>query len=260
MCLIVFAWKAHPDYPLILVANRDELHARPTKDMHWWPDVPGVLAGRDLQASGSWLAITKSGRFATVTNYREAARRRTAPHSRGDFVRDFAAGAERPMPFVQQLEGGQYAGCSLLASDGDELVYWSNRGDQPRQLDPGIYGLSNASLDTPWPKLVRTRDRLAAVVAENNPSLTTLFRIVADKKPVPATEVIADELPFELARALSAPFIVTPEYGTRCSTALLIGANGLIEVGERRFNSAGERNGDSLFSFSIDRSTVAGSP
>ena len=260
MCLVVFAWKAHPDYPLILVANRDELHARPTKDMHWWPDEPGVLAGRDLQAGGSWLAVTRNGRFATVTNYREAARRRTAPRSRGDFVREFASGTKRPTPFVQQLDGRQYAGCSLLAGDGDELVYWSNRGDEPRPLDPGIYGLSNASLDTPWPKLVRTRSKLAAVVAENNLSMTSLFRLVADKKPVPATEVIANELPFELARALSAPFIVTTEYGTRCSTALLIGANGLIEVGERRFNSSGEPNGDSLFRFSIEDNAVARSP
>ena len=256
MCLIVFAWKLHPDYPLILAGNRDELYARPTKDMHWWPDAPSLLAGRDLQAGGSWLAVSKGGRFAAVTNYRENWQRKTALRSRGEFVRDYAGGDEHPLAFVQGIDGGQYAGCSVLASDGADMVYWSNRGDEATLLESGIYGLSNASLDTPWPKLVRCRARLASTISENDISVTSLFRILADKTPVPASEVVADEFPFELARALSAPFIVTPEYGTRCSTALLIGADGLVEVGERRFDCLGNATGDSLLHFSIDSTAI----
>lgn len=251
MCLVLFAWKSHPDFSLLVAANRDELHARPAREMHWWPDAPALLAGRDLQAGGSWLAIAKNGRFATVTNYRETRGRTSAPRSRGELVRNFVEGSEDPLTFATGLDGRQYGGFNLLASDNDKLVYWSNRGDEPRILRSGVYGLSNASLDTPWPKLLRCRDRLNEIIVNNDLSLTSLSRIIADKEPAAASQIETGELSFDVARALSAPFIVTPEYGTRCSTSLLIGNNGHVEISERRFDPAGNSTGDSLFRFSV---------
>jgi uncharacterized protein with NRDE domain len=251
MCLVLFAWKAHPDYRLLLAANRDELHARPTREMHWWPDAPALLAGRDLQAGGSWFAIAKNGRFAIVTNYRETRGRSSAKRSRGELVRNFVEGSEDPLTFGADLDGHQYGGFSLLAGDNDELVYWSNRGDEPRVLPAGVYGLSNASLDTPWPKLLRCREKLNDAIVKNDLSLTSLSRILADKEPAPASQIETGGLSFDVARALSAPFIVTPEYGTRCSTSLLIGNNGHVEVSERRFDPAGNPSGDSVFRFSV---------
>ncbi len=224
--------------------------------MHWWPDQPSILAGRDLQAGGSWLAIAKSGRFATVTNYRENRGRSSAPRSRGEFVRDFVISDKRPLAFSEQMDGDHYAGFSLLAAAGDELVYCSNRGGKPRILDPGVYGLSNASLDTPWPKLLRCREKLVDGVMMNNITLTSLLRIVADKKTAPVSDIVDCDLPFNVARTLSAPFIVTPEYGTRCSTALLVGNNGLVEISEHRFDNTGKAVGDSSFRYRIDAASV----
>jgi uncharacterized protein with NRDE domain len=155
------------------------------------------------------------------------------------------------LAFASLLDGSQYGGFSLLATDGDTLVYWSNRGDEPRVLAPGVYGLSNASLDTPWPKLLRCRDNLDEAIAKNDISLTSLSRMVADKKPAPVAQIETDELPFDVARALSAPFIVTPEYGTRCTTSLLIGNDNFVEISERRFDSGGNPNGNSMFRFSV---------
>ena len=251
MCLVVFAWKTHPNYPLIVAANRDELHARPTQEMHWWPDAPNLLAGRDLQAGGTWFAAGKNGRFATVTNYRETRGRSSAPRSRGELVRDFVNSTEDPLSFATQLTGSLYGGFNLLASYNDEIVYWSNRGDDPRVLPAGVYGLSNASLDTPWPKLLRSREKLDLAIAKDDISLTSLSRIVADKEPASVAQIETDDLPFDVARALSAPFIVTPEYGTRCTTSLLVDDEGHVQVSERRFDSAGKPDGSSMFNFSV---------
>ena len=210
-----------------------------------------------MQAGGSWLAVSRNGRFAAVTNYRENRGRSPAPRSRGEFVRDFVISNEPPLAFAKQIDNGQYAGFSFLAAAGDELVYCSNRGGEPKILDAGVYGLSNASLDTPWPKLKRCRDKLADIVRENNTTLTSLFRIVADKKTAAANEITDDSLPFDVARSLSAPFIVTPEYGTRCSTVLLVGNDGLLEISERRFDSTGKAIGDSSFRYSIEGSEAS---
>ncbi len=247
MCLIVFAWQQHADYPLILAANRDEFHARPAAPMAWWRDDPGVLGGRDLQAGGTWLAISKNGRFATVTNYRENTTS-NAPRTRGEIVTRFLSRNEDADTFADSIDDDVYAGFSVLIKDRDQLVYKSNRGDARTRLDAGTFGLSNASLDTPWPKLVRTRDALATAIREQPLSLDVLFDIVADREPAGDREATAD-LPFEMERAISAPFIVTPDYGTRCSTALLIRTDGHVEIAERRFKPSGELDGESRFVF-----------
>jgi len=254
MCLLVFAWKVHPDYPLILAANRDEFHARPSQEAHWWPDLPEVLAGRDLQAGGTWLAVSRSGRFATVTNYREEPRPRRGLRSRGEIATKFVSGSEDAMTCVSSLSGDSYAGVSVIAAARDSICYASNRGDQPVALEPGIYGLSNASLDTPWPKLLRTREGLAGLIDADKINSTELFRLLADRTPAPNAEVDSQSLPFRLARAVTAPFIVTENYGTRCSTTVLVTSDGELQFCERRFAPDGSASGDSAFDFRCDPS------
>lgn len=248
MCLVVFAWQQHADYPLILAANRDEFHARPAEPMAWWRDRRSILAGRDLQAGGTWLAVARNGRFATVTNYRENATS-TALRTRGEIVTRFLGSDDEADAFAGALDDDSYAGFSVLVKDRDQLIYKSNRGDAATRLNPGTFGLSNASLDTPWPKLVRTRGALETAVREERPSLDVLFDIVADREPAQEFETSAADLPFEMERAISAPFIVTPAYGTRCSTALLYRADGHIEIAERRFEPSGKMSGESRFVF-----------
>ena len=249
MCLVVFAWHAHPAHRLVLAANRDEFHGRPTKALQWWPDQPTILAGRDLQAGGTWLAASRAGRFATVTNYREGQPKRAGLESRGDLVTGFVASDTAAEDFTRQIDGDRFAGFSLLAATGNELWYVSNRGDGPRRLDPGVYGLSNAALDTPWSKLVRSRDRLSAMLDSGAVDDATLIDVVADREPAPVADTGNDDLPFELARAVTAPFIVAPDYGTRCTTAVTWGYDGKLTVTERRFDAGGETTGESTFGF-----------
>lgn len=257
MCLVVFGYEADTEHKLVLVANRDEFHARPSQQMHWWPDQPLLLAGRDLQAGGTWLAVHRAGRFATVTNYREQQRQKSGLLSRGRLVTDFVAGNARAADFTASLQSGRYAGFSLLAADGDELWYASNRGDPPQKLAPGFYGLSNATLDTPWSKLVRTRSALEDLVRAGTVNESSLARVLADRQTAPVAEIAADHVPFELARAATAPFIVTPEYGTRCTTTLIWSRDGRMELGEHRFDRSGTRCGTSRFSFSISEDQTA---
>ncbi len=252
MCLVVFAWKSHPDYKLILAANRDEFHARPAQEAHWWPDLPDVLAGRDLQAGGTWLAAARSGRFATVTNYREQQRPRAGLRTRGEIVTNFVSTDIDAMNFVSTFADDIYAGVSILAADKENICYTSNRGDAPICLAPGVYGLSNASLDTPWSKLTRTKEALTALIDSNNVNATSLLRLLGDKTPAAGTAVDSSELPFKLARALTAPFIVSDTYGTRCSTVLLFANDGRVDFCERRFDPGGTASGDSNFSFSCE--------
>ena len=252
MCLIVFAWRAHADYRLIVAANRDEFHARPAQEADWWPDQPTVLAGRDLQAGGTWLAVGRAGRFATVTNYREQQKPCRGLRSRGEIVTDFVTGDSSALEFVASIEADRYAGVSILACDGEVLAYASNRGDEPRALAAGIYGLSNAALDTPWPKLVRSRDALADLIESGQVDESQLMRVLNDRTPQRSSEIDAGKLPFELAQALTAPFIVADEYGTRCSTAVLVSNAGDVDFWERRFDAQGEAAGDSRFSFRLD--------
>lgn len=250
MCLIVFAWKSHPDYKLILAANRDEFHGRPSQEAHWWPDLPDVLAGRDLQAGGTWLATARSGRFAAVTNYREQQRVQTGLRSRGEIVTNFVSTDVDAMTFISTFADDIYAGVSILAADQENICYTSNRGDEPVSLEPGIYGLSNASLDTPWSKLTRSKDALTALIDAEKVNNTTLLRLLGDRTPAASSEVESGELPFKLARTLTAPFIVADTYGTRCSTVLVMSNDGRVDFCERRFAADGTASGDSNFSFS----------
>lgn len=250
MCLVIFAWKTHPDYRLVLAANRDEFHQRPSQELDWWPDQPDVLAGRDLQAGGTWLATARPGRFATVTNYREQQNPESGLRSRGELVTNFVNSDATCVEFSQSIRGNRYAGFSLLSADKNVMCYVSNRGDALTELEPGVYGLSNASLNTPWPKLLRTRDALSGLIAADDVNETSLLRLMADREPAAAADIESDNLPFELARAITAPFIRTAEYGTRCTSTLLWDYNENIALTEKRFDSSGTASGESRYSFS----------
>jgi uncharacterized protein with NRDE domain len=250
MCLVAFAWKAHPRYRLVLAANRDEFYSRPAGAMHWWPDQPALLAGRDLQAGGTWLGISTSGRFATVTNYREDLQRQHRGRSRGELVTGFVTRTETPLDYCSGIDPHGFAGFSLLALAGHELAYVSNRGDEPRRLPPGVYGLSNASLDTPWEKVLRSKTGLVALL-QHEIAAEPLFEMLRDAEPAASDDYAGTGLAPELARAVSAPFISTPDYGTRCSTVLTITRSGVIEVQERRFDSDSVTTGDAHFRFEI---------
>jgi uncharacterized protein with NRDE domain len=249
MCLIALAWRVHPDYPLIVAANRDEFHQRPADPLHWWPDQPNIAAGRDLLAGGTWLGVSRNGRFATVTNYREDLRVQAGDRSRGTLVTDFLGGSDAPLAHVSAIEGDCFAGFNLLTARPDALAYSSNRGDAPRLLQPGIYGLSNAALDTPWWKVERSKKRLRTLLDDYRVTVPALFELLADREPAKTPDVPGNVLPPDIARAVSAPFIVSAEYGTRCSTVMLLDASGNIALHERRFDVTGRATGESALDF-----------
>lgn len=252
MCLVVLAWRAHPRWPLLVAANRDEFHRRPAEPLHWWPDAPQVVAGRDLEAGGTWLAASRNGRFATVTNYRESLEVQKGERSRGALVTDFIAADSTPLAFTRSIERERYAGFSVLAATPGSVAYASNRGDAPRTLEASVYGLSNASLDTPWPKVVRSRERLRSLLDRDDVTPDSLFALLADRDPAEEIGTPARDLPPPAARAVSAPFVVTPEFGTRCSTVLILDANGRMQVSERRFDASGRCTGESSVAFPIE--------
>lgn len=213
MCLILLAWRALPRHALVVAANRDEFHARSAERAGFWREAPDILAGRDLEAGGTWMGVSRNGRFAAVTNYR-GGRDANAVESRGALVARFLAGDASPADYVAGLSGrlAGYSGFNLLASDGRELWWLSNRDGGSRRLEPGIYGLGNFLLDTPevdQPKAQFSRALEPAVAIE------PLFNVLAGAQ------------------------IVAPQYGTRCSTVLLAEEDGAVAYAERAFDAAG---------------------
>jgi len=249
MCLVIVGWQQHPKYPLIIAGNRDEFHARPTEAAHWWPDQPDILGGRDLQAGGTWLALHRKGRFATVTNYRDKETTSAKKRSRGHLVTEFLQGNETSESYLRSLDGTKYAGFNLLVFDGESLGWNSNRGDGIKLLPPGVYGLSNALLDSPWHKLLRAKSGLEAAIEEKTVNASALFRLLSDREKAPVSQVDSARLPFATAHAISAPFIVLPDYGTRSSNVALCDAAGSWQVRERRFDTSGAKTGESVFRF-----------
>jgi uncharacterized protein with NRDE domain len=266
MCLLMLAWQAHPRYRLIVAANRDEFHARPTAPMALWSDAPNILAGRDLSAQGTWLAVDRERRFGIVTNFRDVQPRRPDAPSRGGLIPDWLAQRSKPAMFLEQLEprAQQYAGFNLLVSDADSLWYASNRAPQfSRALERGVYGLSNLLLDTPWPKLTRVRAKFTAWLSEHTteqaahnsaPSrevIEPLFAMLADRtRAVPDTPENTRPLTPEWVEILSSPFVLHPLFGTRCSTLVMIGYDGSLCVQERRFDASGALTGESGWTLS----------
>ena len=216
MCLIVLAWRAHPDFPLVVAANRDEFHARPAAAAAFWNDHPEILAGRDLEARGTWMGVSRNGRFAAVTNYRGGTEP-SAKHSRGALVTGFLLGKG-----ISTIEKGSYSGFNLLTADDEELWWLSNRDGAPRKLEPGVYGLGNLLLESPDVEPAKQRFRAAIDPA---PAMEPLFGVLAASK------------------------ILHPQYGTRCSTILLKEKGGRIRYAERPFAADGSDGETRHFEF-----------
>ena len=270
MCLLVMAWRTHPHYRLIVAANRDEFHARPTAPMAVWNDAPAILAGRDLSAQGTWLAVDRLRRFGVITNFRDVQARRPEAPSRGGLIPDWLQHRATPTSFLGQLEprAQSYAGFNLLLNDGDTLWYASNRAPRfAAALAPGVYGLSNLLLDTPWPKLTRVREKFAQWLDAESASRAAapaaaselLFAMLADRtRSLPEAQAGTRPLPPEWVQVLSSPFVVHPVFGTRCSTLVMIGHDGWLCIQERRFGPDGEVTGQSGWQLAPDEWPAAG--
>lgn len=246
MCLLIFAHLADPRYPLVLAANRDEFHARPTAASRFWPEHPDLLAGRDLEQGGTWMGITRSGRFAAITNYRDPARTTPAPRSRGELPLGFLANEQDPETFLLDLQttADEYAGFNLLVGVTGNLWYFSNSAPvderAPQALPPGLYGLSNARLDTPWPKVELGKERLRALLANEPPRHETLATVVGDRELATPQALHKQGLDSDMDQLLSAQFITTSRYGTRSSTSLWTDSSGISCWRELSFDANGK--------------------
>ncbi len=232
MCLIVLAWECHPDYPLVLAANRDEFLSRPALPAHWWEDAPELLAGRDLEAGGTWMGLSRAGRFAALTNYRDPSRHIAGAPSRGALVREALEDAAPPARTLEAMrdKAAGYAAFNLLVGDGERLGVLESTTGTIRMLAPGSYGLSNHLLDTPWPKLRKARSGLAQALdalptqaprATEDDLVATLLGLMRDPMPAPDPHLPATGVSLEWERWLSPAFIRAPGYGTRCTSVIL---------------------------------------
>lgn len=244
MCLIAFAWQLHPDYPLILIANRDEYYARPSRQADWWPEHSDILGGQDLEAGGSWLALQRDGRFAAVTNHRDGRLKRTGELSRGKLIRDYLLGNQSAAAFCDQLSPDlpRYGGFNLLLGDETGLWYLSNRGGGCRQLEPGLYGLSNAFLDSSWPKTDALKARLADYLTKTTkPDTGELAALMMDRTLAADSDLPDTGIRYEWEKMLSSCFIQSAEvgYGTRATTVLLQRRDGGRSLLEQSFDVSG---------------------
>ncbi len=240
MCLILLSWRDRR-YRLVVAANRDEYFRRPAAPAGFWEDHPGVLAGRDLEAGGTWLGVTLDGRFAALTNYRNPAERNPAAPSRGALVADFLTGDAAPLQYLRGVERRAvgYNGFSLLVGDATSLYFLSNRGGHLARVEPGIHGLSNHVLDTPWPKVEKGKSAFTHLLEKPFDAGTTL-QLLDDTERAPNADLPKTGVSPEVEERLSAIRIPALDgYGTRCSTALCIGHDGRIEFRERTFREDG---------------------
>lgn len=258
MCLIAFALDAHPRYRLVVAANRDEFHARPTAAAAWWDDAPDLYGGRDLLQGGTWMACRRDGRWAAVTNVRRMELPDPAAPSRGALVANFLRGPLGAADYAAQLsaEASRYAGFNLLLGDaprdGADTVYIGNQNvAPPRRLHSGVHAVSNASLDTPWPKLLRLRGTMEQWCAAGTTSTEPLFAGLADRSAIADAELPDTGVGLELERLLSTPFIRSAQYGTRACTVLTIDHDGRLGFEERRFGAQGVALGTQAETFAL---------
>ena len=252
MCLILFAWRAHPEHALVVAANRDEYFERPSRAAAFWDDTPEVLAGRDLTAQGTWLGVTRAGRFASITNYRNPAERMATAPSRGRLVTDFLTAAHRPSAYFASVapRAREYNGFSMLAADGTSLAFFSNREGVVRDVEPGVHGLANHLLDTPWPKVEKGKERLGALL-DRPFDPEACLQLLGDTEPAHDPHLPDTGVGIEWERKLSSIRIAGGHYGTRCSTVVRIGTDGEAEFWERSYDREGGVAGTAQFSFRL---------
>jgi len=236
VCLILFAVAAHPRYPLVLAANRDEFYARPSAPAGPWPDAEHIIGGRDLEKGGSWRALARGGRLAAVTNFRDGTRKKSGARSRGLLIRDFVTSRERPREFLEsvQVRADQYDGFNLIVAERSEVWHFNNVDRRIAQVEPGVHGLSNHLLDTPWPKVAKGKAALASALCGPSEDLVAhLFDALREDCLAADHELPSTGISKEWERVLSPAFIATPTYGTRASTVVLVEASGAATLIER---------------------------
>ena len=254
MCLILLAFGVHPDYPLLIAANRDEYYQRPTAKAAFWKDHPHILAGRDLECMGTWLGVTRKGRFAALTNFRDGRERKSDAPSRGELVSGMLASEQEPLAFLEEIamQAQRYNGFNLLAGDSNSVYFFSSRTGSVQPVTPGIHGLSNHILDTPWPKVTRGTQRLQAEL-EGEPSAEALLDLLQDRELAAENELPDTGIGVAMERVLSPALIVSPQYGTRASTAVLFGGDGSVSFAERTILPGGAPGPTVSLRFSLDR-------
>ncbi len=254
MCLLLVAHDCCAGYRLVVAANRDEFHDRPTAPAARWDDHPGIIGGRDLEAGGTWLALDQRGRFATITNVRSGRALPAGARSRGLIVNDYLFADVAPDAYASALarHGNDYAGFNLLAYDNGALCWYSNQAGEPQRLDEGIYTLSNAALDTAWPKSERLRAGFAALFdAPPSAPVDALLHLLRDGQRADDDALPDTGIGHAMERVLSSIFIEGEGYGTRCSTVILIDDAGQVTFHERRYDRHGEPSGDTRIGFEL---------
>jgi uncharacterized protein with NRDE domain len=242
MCLIVLAYRVHPDYPVIIAANRDEFYNRPALALHRWGQGSSVVAGRDLEGGGTWMGVHPNGRMAALTNYREPGVRIANAPSRGHLVSDFLQSRQTLNDYLKKIQskGHDYNGFNLILSEGDRWVHYSNRGGAPQELQPGVHGLSNHLLNTPWPKVVRSCRAMQNHLSPHRPpDVESLMQLLQDRAVPPDKDLPQTGVGLEWERRLGTVFIHSPIYGTRASTVLMVARDGTGRICERAFDRDG---------------------
>jgi uncharacterized protein with NRDE domain len=230
MCLILFAWKMHADTPLIVAANRDEWHRRPAAAATWWSSHPGILAGQDLEARGTWLGVTRAGKFAAITNFREPSQAKSGAPSRGQLAVNYLSGSRTPREYLEELatHASEYNGFNLLLADRENMFCYSSVENKIEEVEPGIHGLSNRALDTPWPKVEIGRANMSAALEakmSENALPGRLLAILSNDVRAADAALPDTGVGLDWERKLSSALIVSADYGTRCSTIFIGGAN-----------------------------------
>lgn len=236
MCLIAFALNVHPDYPLILVANRDEFYERPTAYAQFWEDQPNVLGGRDLKGGGTWIGVSTSGKITAVTNYRDPKNISATAKTRGDLTKDYLISDTPALAYMQgvEAEASFYNGFNLLLFEEGKGHYFSNYGDKIHALDKGVFGLSNALLDTPWPKLEKLKSSFSRAI-QSDFDVASLLELLTDNQTADDDQLPETGVPYAWEKALSSICIATPNYGTCCSTVILVNHEGDLSFTEKSF-------------------------
>jgi uncharacterized protein with NRDE domain len=257
MCLIAIAWQARSDLPLVVAANRDEWRDRPAKPAHWWPERPELFAGRDLQAGGTWMGVTRTGRFAAVTNFRDPSDRRATARSRGTLVTAFLVGQETPARFLSNLSASasEYNGFNLIVGDGASLFYFASREGQPRALEPGVHAISNHLMDEPWPKVVAARLGMDQALEERDPT-DALFRMLSDGSLPSDEELPNTGVGLAWERRLASALIAGEDYGTRASTVMTLSSAGEVRFEERTRGPDGAIASTARESFTVEVATA----
>lgn len=250
MCLVVLGLHAHPLYPFVVAANRDEFVARPSAPAGYWREHGGLLAGRDLAAGGTWMGVTRSGRFAALTNVRDPRAFDPGAPTRGELVVRFLTGTDDPVTHVKALAAdvSRRNGFNLLVARSGRLAWFSNAEGEPCEVGPGVHAVSNAVLDTPWPKVRRSAAGLAGILGRHDRiDPEELFALLADREPAPDEELPETGVGLAAERLLSSPFIAAPGYGTRGATLLLVSPAGRATFLERRFDEGFRETGTARF-------------